>query len=93
MKKFLLLSICIFLYGHTIKSQKLKEPLEYYNEMQRNLATGWNTWDTRSVLTHVLLPYGAAVDLNVMDTVKNGFSNYFTTSFLHGTAGGTIIVR
>jgi hypothetical protein len=36
--------------------------------MQRGLATGWNTWDTRSVLTHVLLPYGAAIDLNLTDT-------------------------
>jgi hypothetical protein len=42
-------------------------PAERYNKMQRELATGWNTWDTRSVLTHVLLPYGAAVDLNLLD--------------------------
>jgi hypothetical protein len=39
-----------------------------YNQMQRNLAKGWNTWDTRSVLTHVLLPYGVAIDLNLMDS-------------------------
>ncbi|GHT39623.1 hypothetical protein AGMMS49965_06150 [Bacteroidia bacterium] len=40
-------------------------PIERYKQMQRELATGWNTWDTRSVLTHVLLPYGIAVDLNL----------------------------
>jgi hypothetical protein len=43
-------------------------PAGHYNRVQRELATGWNTWDTRSVLTHVLLPYGAAIDLNLTDT-------------------------
>lgn len=42
-------------------------PGERYDQMQRQLATGWNTWDTRSVLTHVLLPYGAAIDLNLQN--------------------------
>jgi hypothetical protein len=46
-------------------------PAERYNQMQRNLAAGWNTWDTRSVLTHVLLPHGAAIDLNLKDTAGN----------------------
>jgi hypothetical protein len=38
-----------------------------YEQMQRRIATGWNTWDTRSVLKHVLLPYGAAIELNLID--------------------------
>jgi hypothetical protein len=42
-------------------------PAERYDRMQRGISTGWNTWDTRSVLTHVLLPYGAAIDLNLID--------------------------
>ncbi|MDR2423476.1 MAG: hypothetical protein LBD59_01975 [Prevotellaceae bacterium] len=42
-------------------------PVEQYKRLQQNLASGWNTWDTRSVLTHVLLPWGAAIDLNLMD--------------------------
>jgi hypothetical protein len=36
-----------------------------YERMQRGIARGWNTWDTRSVLRHVLLPYGVAIDLNL----------------------------
>ena len=40
-------------------------PEQTYDKMQRELASGWNTWDTRSVLKHVLLPYGAAIDLNL----------------------------
>ncbi len=42
-------------------------PEQRYRELQKQLSQGWNTWDTRSVLTHVLLPYGAAVDLNLID--------------------------
>jgi hypothetical protein len=41
---------------------------EHYVQLQKNLATGWNTWDTRSVLTQVLMPYGAAIDLNLSDS-------------------------
>jgi hypothetical protein len=36
-----------------------------YEAMQRSIAKGWNTWDTRSVLRHVLLPCGVAVDINL----------------------------
>jgi hypothetical protein len=42
-------------------------PAERYDKMQRELASGWNTWDTRSVLTHVFLPYGSAIDLNLIN--------------------------
>ena len=34
-----------------------------YQLIQDNLARGWNTWNTRSVLSHVLLPEGFAVNL------------------------------
>lgn len=34
-----------------------------YREIQDRLATGWNTWNTRSVLSHVLLPEGFALNL------------------------------
>ncbi|MDR3235693.1 MAG: hypothetical protein LBT48_03070 [Prevotellaceae bacterium] len=44
-----------------------QSPEKLYDRMQKDIAKGWNTWDTRSVLTHVLLPYGAAIDLNVVD--------------------------
>jgi hypothetical protein len=40
---------------------------QIYAQMQQAISTGWNTWDTHSVLTHVLLPYGMAVDLNLTD--------------------------
>lgn len=38
-----------------------------FDEIEKNLAKGWNTWDVRSVLTHVYLPYGFAIELNMQD--------------------------
>ena len=36
-----------------------------YRAIQARLATGWNTWDSRSVLRYVLLPDGLAVNLGL----------------------------
>ncbi len=36
-----------------------------YRTMQMELAHGWNTWDSRDVLRHVLLPSGLTVDLAI----------------------------
>ena len=35
--------------------------------LKTQIAQGWNTWDTRSVLTHVLLPEGFALELKLKD--------------------------
>ncbi len=43
--------------------------MSQYTEMQKKLAQGWNTWNTRSVLSHVLLPEGFAINLGVRDYV------------------------
>lgn len=45
-----------------------------YENIQRELCKGWNTWNTRSVLSHVLLPMGYAVNL--------GVKNYATGAYL-----------
>jgi len=36
---------------------------EKYQILQANLAKGWNTWNSQSVLQQVLLPYGLALNL------------------------------
>ncbi|MGD0630339.1 MAG: trehalase family glycosidase [Terracidiphilus sp.] len=36
-----------------------------YGELQSRLARGWNTWDVRSVATHVLLPEGLAIHVGM----------------------------
>ena len=38
-----------------------------YAELQDRLARGWNTWNTRSVLSHVLLPEGFALNLGIKE--------------------------
>lgn len=57
------MTVCL-LFSCVVRAQS---PIERYERMQRELASGWNTWDTRSVLKHVLLPYGAAIDIDVED--------------------------
>ncbi|MDR1371810.1 MAG: hypothetical protein LBJ17_01590 [Dysgonamonadaceae bacterium] len=53
------------------KTDSIQSPQARYETMQRELAKGWNTWDTRSVLTHVFLPFGSAVDINLIDAEGN----------------------
>jgi putative isomerase len=38
-----------------------------YDEIQQQLARGWNTWNTRSVLSHALLPQGFALNLCIRE--------------------------
>jgi hypothetical protein len=38
-----------------------------YRDVQRRLSRGWNTWDTRSVLTHVRLPDALGVTLAIKE--------------------------
>jgi putative isomerase len=38
-----------------------------YNSLKARLARGWNTWNTRSVLSHVLLPEGFALNLGIRE--------------------------
>jgi putative isomerase len=45
-----------------------------YAELKTRLAQGWNTWNTRSVLSHVLLPEGLAINL--------GFKEYAGRKYL-----------
>ncbi len=46
-----------------------------YRAIQERLASGWNTWDSRSVLRFVLLPEGLAVDLALKrhDFLEEGY--------------------
>jgi putative isomerase len=40
-------------------------PSTNYHAVQQHLAQGWNTWDTNSVTTHVLLPEGLAIAIGL----------------------------
>ncbi|MCK5759780.1 MAG: hypothetical protein KAH33_00705, partial [Candidatus Delongbacteria bacterium] len=37
--------------------------MKNYEEIKKNLSKGWNTWNNRSVLSHVLLPEGLCINL------------------------------
>ena len=42
-----------------------------YAKLLDDLAQGWNTWNTHSVLSHVLLPEGFSINLQVRKVAKN----------------------
>jgi hypothetical protein len=38
-----------------------------YNELKKKTNTGWNTWNTSNVLSHVHLPHGFAINLCIRE--------------------------
>jgi hypothetical protein len=44
-----------------------------YDTLKARLAKGWNTWNNRSVLSHVLLPEGLAFNLCIREYASNGY--------------------
>jgi len=57
--------------NHNNGKNTLKENGYSGNEITKlktKLAKGWNTWNTRSVLSHVLLPEGFALNLQIKDS-------------------------
>ncbi len=43
-----------------------------HEALQKGLARGWNTWNTRSMLSHVLLPEGFALSLGIKEYRQGG---------------------
>ncbi len=62
---FLILSLALFLVSCNGKnpSGPNDQSGSEWAAMKTRLAKGWNTWDTRSVLSHVLLPAGFSISL------------------------------
>ncbi len=46
--------------------------MDDYTSLKRTLAAGWNTWNTRSVLSHVILPQGFALNLGIKEYRSGG---------------------
>lgn len=44
-----------------------------YQEIKSNLAKGWNTWNTRSVLSYVLLPQCFAINLCIKEYADSNY--------------------
>ncbi|MDR5727659.1 MAG: trehalase family glycosidase [Terriglobia bacterium] len=58
----------------------------HYAKLQQRLARGWNTWDTDSVITQVLLPEGLAVRVGIKHQGTEG-SDRFLPAALIGRQG------
>ena len=74
--KFLIFcSVSLFLSCEPGKTLNGSEPEEYtgteLSELKARLSKGWNTWNTRSVLSHVLLPECFAVKMKQIHGMKN----------------------
>lgn len=89
-KNLLFAVICLMVFGSCLPS--VNAPMDVasarrkYEEMQRSVARGWNTWDTRSVLRHVLLPYGVAVDINLATADGRRMERFFIGDRTKGSA-------
>lgn len=50
-----------------------KETTGQYCALKQRLARGWNTWNTNSVLSHVLLPAGIALNFGIKEYTGGAF--------------------
>ncbi len=60
----------IMLLGLLLFSFCTSKKMSDYKQLQKDILTGWNTWDNRSILTQVLLPEGLALTLQVHDSLS-----------------------
>ncbi|MDD6209764.1 MAG: trehalase family glycosidase [Bacteroidales bacterium] len=69
-KQILLLFLSVIFITTTNASQE-------YDNLQREVATGWNTWNTYNVLSHVYLPEGLSVNI----IFQNGWDRLTEANF------------
>ena len=53
-----------------------------YNQVQRHLAQGWNTWDVQSVMTQVLLPDGLAIHIGLQQKTADGAAVFLPNAII-----------
>jgi putative isomerase len=53
-----------------------------YAQLQQRLGRGWNTWDVRSVTTHVLLPEGLAVRVGFLGKTRLDGETFLSTALI-----------
>lgn len=80
--KFITAIILVFLHGSITCSQTTTRNIRTreYQQLQKQLATGWNTWYNNSVMSYVLLPESFAINLYLMDGKVNLQRDYFKVS-------------
>ncbi|MBN2411795.1 hypothetical protein JXQ31_08885 [candidate division KSB1 bacterium] len=77
----LLLVVCLSLNVLSIAQPGGRSP--EYEQVQQSLASGWNTWNMHSVLSHVLLPEGLTINLSFEE--NTGTSDKYLRYALIGT--------
>lgn len=63
--------ISTFLISQCKSESEILTPSSRYEQLQQNLSSGWNTWDTYHIMNHVLLPYKVSVSLSLVDADGN----------------------
>ncbi|MDX1358973.1 MAG: hypothetical protein R3232_09100, partial [Clostridia bacterium] len=43
------------------------------NLIKKNRLKGWNTWNVRSMLSHVLMPHGFEINIGIKEYAEGGF--------------------
>ena len=59
-----------------------------YQQLQKRLATGWNTWDVHSVTTQVLLPQGLAIHVGLQHNATEGGDAYLGDALIGRQSAG-----
>jgi putative isomerase len=77
----LLLASCICV-AQTPRSAPARPRSPEYAQVQQRLGRGWNTWDTQSVTTHVLLPEGLGVRIGVLKKMRITGDGFLPTALI-----------
>ena len=73
MRNFSILLVAVILMTISCKQPRQTEVYtgDEYPALKKELASGWNTWNTRSVMSHILLPDKLAINIYAKDN-KSG---------------------
>lgn len=78
--------LALFYTGVSNCYAQQNDPAIKYANLKKELAKGWNTWNTNSVLSHVLLPESFSINLEL----KDGASATFLREALIGRRGAGV---
>jgi len=78
------LTVMMFSCKHDTKKQA-QTP---YDALQQKLCTGWNTWNTNSVLSHVLLPEAFSINLAIKNSGLSLFRGYLNSFYKSNSTSG-----
>ena len=81
MKKLQFIIVVILLSANQIIASSNDSPETKYKAIQTKLQTGWGTFNHKSVLSHVLLPEGFAMNIGIK-LHQNNADNYLKEAFI-----------